>query len=287
MILNVFDAMRPPGYREYTREEVVWVNNHLEFDGITVFTDLTLDWADKVESKQKIAWIQECREIHPQTYESLPEVEHLFDYIFTFDDELLSEGPKYIKNLIASSRVSDDDAGLCRKSKMLSLIASKKNWTYGHKLRHIVAHYIRMADQVLYDVDLWGEAYRPWGDPTIATGAAQQQGKTEPLKEYYFSIVIMNSQQDNYFTEALIDAFRLGTIPIFWGCKNIGEYFNTDGILTFETKGDLFRVLDTLSQAEYYRRFPAVKENYEIAKNYMSMDDTFVRNLRRVLKNEI
>ena len=36
------------------------------------------------------------------------------------------------------------------------------------------------------------------------------------------------------FTEKLIDAFLTGTIPLYWGCPTIGEFFDMDGILLFD-----------------------------------------------------
>jgi len=282
--VNLFDSLAPEGYKELSKEELEIVHRQPSFNGASVFTDKDLlsPWVDKVESKHKIAWILECRELHPFAYRQIVSAEHKFDYIFTFDEELLQRGRKYVKSLIASSRVSDDDAGVHEKSKMLSLIASNKKWMRGHKLRHIIAEAIKDR----YDVDLWGQAYRPWGDGTSTTPEAQQAGKTAPLKDYRFSITIMNSKQNNYFTETLVDTFRHGTIPIFWGCANVGEYFNPDGIIQFNTGPELFKILDNLNAEEYTKRLDAVRENFEISKKYMSMNDTFARNLRKTLGND-
>lgn len=88
---------------------------------------------------------------------------------------------------------------------------------------------------------------------------------------------------NNYFTETLVDLFRYGTVPIFWGCDNIGEYFNLDGMLTFNSGPGLFKILDRLSPEEYFKREAAIKENFELAKNYRSMNDTFADSLKKVL----
>ena len=55
------------------------------------------------------------------------------------------------------------------------------------------------------------------------------------------------------------------TIPIYWGCPNISEYFNTDGIIFFETKEQLNQILDNLTEKDYYDRIDAIVENYKIA----------------------
>ena len=49
--------------------------------------------------------------------------------------------------------------------------------------------------------------------------------KEDGLKSYKYSIIIENSSEVNYFTEKLIDACLLETVPIYWGAPNISEYF--------------------------------------------------------------
>ena len=295
--INLFDRLVAPhaneywGFHNFSSEfepkYIEWIRQDIglglpKFDGVTVFTDkdITSPWVDTVDTKYKIAWLVECREIHPFAYTNVILLEDKFDYIFTFDKELLGRGPKYIKNLIGTSRVSDEDMGIHKKTKLLSLIASRQAWARGHKLRHIVANAIKDKSPV----DLWGGAYKPFGKNISGhTTAAIREGKNEPLQDYFFSIAIMNSKEDNYFTEALVDVFRQGTIPIFWGCPNIGEYFNEKGILNFNTGPELINILDNLSEKEYYDRLEYVKENFELAKEYISMDDTFAKNLVRVI----
>ena len=299
--VNLFDSLGPDNYYEYWQshnfssefepKKVQWVyesrgKGHEKYDGVTVFTDKDIlsPWVDRVDTKYKIAWLVECKAIHPFSYKQVVQFEDKFDYIFTFDEELLKRGDKYIKNLIGTSRVSNEDAGVHPKTKLLSLIASKKQWTKGHKLRHIVAESIKDK----YPVDLWGTAYKPFGlNNQGLSAAAIREGKSEPLRDYNFSITIMNSKENNYFTETLVDVFRHGTIPIFWGCENIGEYFNEKGILKFNSASELITILDNLTPELYNEKIEYVKENYELAKKYVSMDDTFATNLiERVLKNE-
>lgn len=295
--VNLFDSLAPPHYDEYWGRQnfssefeptkIEWLKQgtamgYPEFDGVTVFTDKDLlsPWVDKVQTKYKVAWIVECRGVHSFAYEHIKYVENKFDHIFTFDNELLSSSPKYVRNLIATSRVSNEDAGIHKKNKMLSLIASKQTMTRGHRLRHKIANAIKDK----YEVDLWGGAYKPFGaGNTGLTAGAIREGKTEPLKDYRFSIAVMNSKEDNYFTETLVDVFRHGAIPIFWGCPNVEEFFNEKGILHFETGQQLIEILDNLSEDLYNSKLEYVKENFEIAKKYVSMDDTFATNLIKTI----
>ena len=291
--VNLFDSLTPPHYDEYWGYQnfssefeptrIQWLKQgtgmgHPEFEGVAVFTDKDImsPWVDQVKSKYKVAWLVECRGVHPFAYKHIIDCEDKFDYIFTFDKDLLNRGPKYVKNLIATSRVSGRDAGVCSKDKMLSLIASKQTMTRGHRLRHKIANAIKDK----YEVDLWGGAYRPFGNNNDGlTAGAIREGKTEPLKDYRFSNAIMNSKEENYFTATLVDVFRYGTVPIFWGCPNIGDFFNEKGIMQFSTGPELIKILDSLSDDLYQNKLQYIKENFEIAKKYVSMDDTFAENL--------
>ena len=46
-----------------------------------------------------------------------------------------------------------------------------------------------------------------------------------------FHVALENVRQCNYFTEKLLDCFLTRTVPIYWGCPNIADYFDTDGML--------------------------------------------------------
>jgi len=51
------------------------------------------------------------------------------------------------------------------------------------------------------------------------------------ISQYKFMICFENTSVKNYLTEKLINAYKCGTIPIYWGCTNLEEYINTDAIL--------------------------------------------------------
>ena len=82
-----------------------------------------------------------------------------------------------------------------------------------------------------------------------------------------YHLTVENSQFNNYFSEKIIDCFMTYTIPIYWGCPNVGDYFNPDGIITFNSVSELKHILTNLNESEYNKKIEAVKENYEIAYN--------------------
>ena len=236
---------------------------------VTLFTDKDLlsPMVDVTKTKYKVVYLSECRSIHPFAYKQAAMAQDKFDYIFTHDKDLLARGPKFVQNVLGTSWVDDEHAQIYEKSKMLSHIASDKRWARGHNLRHIVGEAIKNR----YKADYWGSAYRRF------------DLKTEALADYRFSITIMNAKHENYFTETLVDTFRCGTIPIFWGCDNIGDFFNVKGMLTLNTGPELFEILNNLSEDLYLGMMPYIEENYETAKKYVCVDDIIAENIIKTL----
>ena len=83
-----------------------------------------------------------------------------------------------------------------------------------------------------------------------------------------FSIVIENSKEDYYFTEKLTDCLLSGTIPIYWGCPSIGDFFNIKGMIIFDTLDELKEILNNLTIEKYKSMELYIKENFEKAKEY-------------------
>ena len=94
-----------------------------------------------------------------------------------------------------------------------------------------------------------------------------------PNKNFLFEtakyhIVVENEQRNNWVTEKLIDCFASKTIPIYWGASNIGEYFNVDGMIIFNTIEELKDILDNLDEKFYDDRTDIIEENYSKSKAY-------------------
>jgi hypothetical protein len=137
------------------------------------------------------------------------------------------------------------------KKYKLSFIRSGKRWLPGHKLRYEVQDLLLEKHQ--FEI-LFPEMVIPENKYTLFTDSM-------------FHLTIENSKVENYFTEKIIDCFMSYTIPIYWGCPNIGKYFNKNGIIFFETRDELNEKLKNLTKKDYFDRIDAIKENYEIAKN--------------------
>ena len=94
-----------------------------------------------------------------------------------------------------------------------------------------------------------------------------------------FSIIIESIQDTNFFTEKLVDCLLTNTIPIFWGCSNIGDFFDINGFIIFNDENDLVRKLENFDiETEYEDRLKYVKLNFETAKIYAQNYSIRVQN---------
>jgi hypothetical protein len=66
-----------------------------------------------------------------------------------------------------------------------------------------------------------------------------------------------------------------GTIPIYWGCPSIGEFFNTEGMLIFNNLDELEDILNKCDEKLYDSKIKSVYENFEISKKF-TLPDNYV-----------
>jgi hypothetical protein len=77
------------------------------------------------------------------------------------------------------------------------------------------------------------------------------------------------TEEEDYFTEKLLDCLLTGTIPVYLGCPAIEKYFNTTSILRFKDPEQLPEILSTLTPELYLSMLDSVIENFEKAKQYI------------------
>ena len=90
----------------------------------------------------------------------------------------------------------------------------------------------------------------------------------------------MERLRKNWFTEKLIDCFATGTIPIYWGCPNIEEFFNKDGIIQVNNIDEL---LETTTNLDIQDDIPKniLLENFLKSREYMCAEDQIFRKINK------
>ena len=70
------------------------------------------------------------------------------------------------------------------------------------------------------------------------------------------------------FTEKIIDCLVTGTVPIYWGCGNIGNYFDKRGFLEFNSVDEFKGMIEKLNLETYNNMLPFIKNNFELSLIY-------------------
>jgi hypothetical protein len=222
-----------------------------------VFLDRAIDRAHTIQARKKIALLMEPRQIVDEvgwltTRWQLP----ILDYVLTYDRSNIRHfGKKALWYPIGGCWIPIDDRRIHSKTKLMSIISSAKNSSHGHRLRHEVVKVLGS------NMDVYGRSYRP------------VQFKTEALAPYMFSVAIENGRVEAMFTEKIIDCFMTGTVPIYFGCNAISEFFNPAGIIEFDTVQELEDILPKLTPEHYNSMLPAVEDNFSRARKYLIAED--------------
>lgn len=258
---NFAHAVYSSDYQE--SKYINWVRNSPPNSKELVFiTDNSLMNSHMYDGR-KIGWLMEPKSIYPQVYQWVRDNHSSFEYILTYDKELIGVSENIIFYPHSGCWIIPEDHKLYYKTKLLSIIVSDKRITVGHKLRHDV---INKCKDNEVSLDVYGRGYNP------------VDYKLDALKDYAFTIVIENIKYDYYFTEKLIDAFATGSIPLYWGCPSIGDFFNTDGMIIFSSAEDLLSQINSLSIERYELMKKAASENLVTAQKYLLAEDWVYNN---------
>ena len=252
-------------YTRWIRNGTGLVNLYVNGEALKVLEDNS--------DKPKFIWLLESREIIPDQYKFIEDnydfVASRVDGIFTADQRLTHEAGPDGKFLYCLSNAAPwvMDRDIYTKSKLVSMIASNKGYTEGHRRRlRVVQAYVDKFGQD----DLYG-----WG----LTHELPLKEKSRGLREYMFSFACENANYPTYFTEKLTDCFACGTIPVYYGTAGVAQYFDADGIIFLDQNSPWENIpWDKLTPEYYESKKDVIKENFEIAKSMRVAEDYMYGN---------
>ena len=208
----------------------------------------------KVKERPTYIWLLESKQIIQGVYDwvlaNYDFVASRVDGIFSCDKELCEKYPKFFYAL-SNAAPWIEERQIYEKTKLVSMISSNKAMVPGHRKR------LEFVQKFRDQVDLYGRGFN------------DLPRKEEGIRDYMFSVAVENAVYDTYFTEKLTDCFATGTIPVFYGCRGVTEYFNEDGIIFLDDDFDI----STLSEDLYRSKLDAVKDNFERANNLPVAED--------------
>ena len=164
-----------------------------------------------------------------------------------------------------------------KKTKLMSIMVSHKSYTIGHKYRHALVSYI-LKNRL--PIDIWGNGAKFYKQrfPENNNIYGDFKSMAEMCDNYVFTIAIENTSHDHYFTEKIINPFMYHTIPLYWGCNKIEEYFPNFYIkLTGNINMDIITINRVLKNPEYFR----VKHKIDIEQVLDKVN--LIKNVERIL----
>jgi hypothetical protein len=252
-----------PSKIKFNRDDNTWLD-------ICFFTDgpIKHNLVSTSKSKTNIAWICEPLSINYETFNAAYQNFDKYDYILTHNLELINLNPQKCSYYpFGGCWINPSDRQIHQKNKNISIIASEKNWTTGHRMRHsVIQNFKDNLDLIC------GRGYSPI------------DSKLTALKDFRYSFIIENDNNDMYFSEKLVDCLITGTIPIFWG-SDISKIFDMNGIIKFSSLEELKDIIKNCNEDFYNFKIESIKNNFEIAKQFICPEDWIYDNfLSKILK---
>jgi hypothetical protein len=215
-------------------------------------------------NKKNYGWVYESKTIIPHYYEwcekNIDFLKANFIKVFTHDVELANKSD--IFQLTQTGGKSFLNHGeIYPKNKLVSMIASNKKMCPEHFFRH------EMIQKFFGKCDHFGRGYN------------ELKNKEDGLKDYCFSFAMENGTYQNMFSEKITDCFMTGTIPIYYGMPNIGDFFDINGIIILDNN---FKI-ENLSFELYESKMDSVKKNLQLAIDLLMAEDYLYKNFIEII----
>ncbi len=203
--------------------------------------------------------------IIPATYDLAPTFIDKLTYLFTPNAELLRAYPEKARFVPAggvwdSVLLNSNEFYIPEKKFIVSMLSSTKMLCGLHQFR------LNLAKILKQDNELSRHVY--------IQNTGEYINTSETLNNYFYSIIIENHITENYFTEKILNCFATGTIPIYFGARQIDYFFDGGGILKFHSIETLSNILALISVSDWQNRISAIENNMKQAKaQYRCIED--------------
>jgi hypothetical protein len=162
------------------------------------------------------------------------------------------------------------------KRPITSFLRGSKLIAVGHHIRHEI---FGRQSEIKTPIQFWPVL------GTLDTYENVRDSKMESFRDYMFSLCIENAQSKNYFTEKITDCILNKTIPIYWGCPNIADFYDTRGIICFNTADEAIDIMNNLTEKDYIDRMEYIEANYKKAFEYKDYIKTIKNKITEIFEH--
>jgi hypothetical protein len=134
-----------------------------------------------------------------------------------------------------------------KKYRTLSWVTSNRQELPGHRAR---LDFLAKLQQSRVELDLFGRGFKPIAD------------KYEGLGPYRYSLAVENHAAPHHWTEKVADCFLSWTMPIYYGCANLADYFPKESFIQIDLEDPnvIARIYDAVNSEMYLKQQDAIAE---------------------------
>lgn len=143
-----------------------------------------------------------------------------------------------------------------KKTNGFSAIISNNISTPGHRKRY---EFVKRLKIHFKDRMTW-----------YGKGGMEVEDKWDALESYKYSLALENCSAPFYFTEKIMDCFCASTVPVYWGCPNIKEYFPDKSFILVDIENEKKSILEIERAMEdnfYEKNYQTVLESKQLVLN--------------------
>jgi len=226
-----------------------------ECDALLIFNNPRGEIIATVDPTRVIAFMMEpgIKADHPWMFKELDQYAVVYSPVKQSSNTILSHGflgwyPDYNWQFLSQLQVPV-------KKQSISCISSNLNNIKGHRLR---IHFIRELKKEMPEINFFG------------IGSNFLSDKFDGLFSYKYSLALENSSLAYYFTEKISDCFLSYTVPLYYGCKNIGKYFPEKSFIPInilEPAAAIRKIREVIDNDDWDSRMGALKEARDLVLN--------------------
>jgi hypothetical protein len=196
--------------------------------------------------------------------------------IFTYNKNVLDNCPNakfYVVGTTWIAKEMYENIDTTKKKYKISNLAGSKliNNSEGHMLRQKIHHNQKALDK--FPITFFRSSNQRPHIKDYGNNPFLFDNKMPLFEEYQFAIIVENTNQINCISEKIMDCLLTKTIPIYYGCSNISDFFDTAGWIILKTTdlNEFIQKLETLSETHYELHMDTIEKNYKEAKKYTDL----------------
>lgn len=219
-------------------------------------------------------------------YNRLEKCYTYFDKILTWDKNVLSQYNNAELFVFGTSWLNESDLSKINKQFSISMLVGHKTMMIGQILRHEIWNR-QLEISIPRNFQISGQSpidfRNRFNIDNNKTIGLDLNSKIDLFHDM-FHVCVENVSTENWFTEKLIDCLYSKTIPIYYGCPNIDQYFDTTTILCFNTVDQLLKIVNSLTPDFYYKNIKSIEFNFEKSKQYLDLNQRLVQKITQLVK---